>query len=350
MTITKQSTALTPHFGASRRTRIAVLASVGVAALTGGGLLAAQQWGPDTSIIPKRSPQTQQRFDIPSADRYQQSLAPFANQSFTLTDAQNIQFFYEQDGTTNRYTPEQTDRDNPAHLATATAYTTIQAMLKNRPDLLYQLNQIGLEVHLKDTDDLKNSATHPNRVGGSATGGNRGSDGPLVITLAAKGKTLQEDTIHETGHQLEALYSKPGTPQNTKAQKAGYDGLIHEWNNNEVERFIAAREVEKAKIRAGESPMNAYAIKNDNNREFLTVLIETFFQKPEELKVSNQTLYTMMFDYFRMNPASEEFFREFKEKTDKNIWERAWDETWRGIGNGSDTAVDWLLDQLLPNR
>jgi Mlc titration factor MtfA (ptsG expression regulator) len=94
---------------------------------------------------------------------------------------------------------------------------------------------------------------------------------------------------HEIGHWLDSI-NEDGI--NIKR----YDGLLPGWNSQEIEQFKALRATEKMRLQQGGSVLRGYALEDDH--EFLSVLIEAYFEKGQDLSQRSPGLYKLMDEYF----------------------------------------------------
>lgn len=188
----------------------------------------------------------------------------------------------------------------------------IMEVLQDRPDIREALMNVpgGLEIRLYQADALTREGNNT-RVGKDGDHAHVG-----IAEIDKKGKVSMEfatrvvennlelsskgnDVVaHELTHILDYLELL----RNGQAHVIGADGFLPGWSNSEKREYVDARAEEMAKIQVGRSPMDRYALTND--KEFLAVLSETFFEKPNELKESNPTLYRMMQRFFDLDPAS----------------------------------------------
>ncbi len=173
--------------------------------------------------------------------------------------------------------------------------TRVSKTLKNRPDLMKAVSCLdnGLEVRFFRTSE-KNRVfkDHDNEV--YLFGQVTYDDDHVVMELSAdeilfgggKDHPVLDVVVHELTHLIDFLDD--------------LDGVLPGWTPEQVKLFETAREVEKEKIRRHQSPLDAYALVS--NIEFLAVLAETFFLKPDPLRISNPALYNLLKDYFKLEP------------------------------------------------
>ncbi len=167
-------------------------------------------------------------------------------------------------------------------------------LLKNRLDILTQLmcRDNGIEIHLYHGNGFVDYKEEYYLFGRATQDGE-----DIILELAVEevlygGQYEHEEVldvvVHELVHAIDFL--------------DGVDGVMPGWDVGQLVRFDKARRKEEAQIKKGQSPMSAYALVSEY--EFLAVLAETFFYKPNELKKSNRTLYTMMKQFFKQDPAA----------------------------------------------
>ncbi len=185
-----------------------------------------------------------------------------------------------------------------------TIATEMVLMLYARPDLLDQLMKQHLHFKLINAPNypLKNA----NQRNINAAGHHCAMDSEMGLCIPEV-KSGVDDPIdgyevirHEIGHWLDSINEEG---MNTKL----YDGLLPGWNTQEIDQFKALREKEKGQIQAGLSPLRAYALEDDN--EFLSVLIEAYFEKGDFLSQSCPGLYRMMDEYFT-HPKQSRIFAQ----------------------------------------
>lgn len=189
----------------------------------------------------------------------------------------------------------------------------INEVLQNRPDLREALDKLpgGFEIRLYETDSLE-SKDGGHVVGLAQIEKNKGigqifGGAPVTVSMSFATKfvdnnlelsSVGNDVIaHELTHILDFIEKR-----GQQFQLVGGDGLLPGLSDSQQLRFIKARNEELPKIQAGFSPMDKYALTNE--KEFLAVLAETFFEKPKELKASNPDLYNYMSDFFELDPAA----------------------------------------------
>jgi hypothetical protein len=189
----------------------------------------------------------------------------------------------------------------------------INEVLQNRPDLREVIDKLpgGIEIRLYETDSLESkdgghvvglAQIEKNKGVGSMFGG-----APVTVSMSFATKfvdnnlelsSVGNDVIaHELTHILDFIEKR-----GEQFQLVGGDGLLPGMSDSQQLRFIKARNEELPKIQAGFSPMDKYALENE--KEFLAVLAETFFEKPRELKASNPELYNYMSNFFELDPAA----------------------------------------------
>lgn len=170
-------------------------------------------------------------------------------------------------------------------------------MFQKRPDLRNRIQNLTFEVKLFQAEALVIGKKDKNvaglcdargnmsfAMGASRDGLNDGYDGYEVV-------------CHELSHFLDLL-SDDG-----RIQRA-FDGMLPGWNPQQKSLFRQARSQEKIAIQQGNSPMRNYALESDD--EFLGVLVETYFEKPNALKDANPTLYHLMNDFFKQKRLDSE--------------------------------------------
>ncbi|MEO3404800.1 M90 family metallopeptidase [Mucilaginibacter sp. CAU 1740] len=120
-------------------------------------------------------------------------------------------------------------------------------------------------------------------------------NGQMILSRAAllkgfsKSAGKENTAIHEFVHLLDkADGATDGVPENL---------LAHEY----VLPWIKMIHQEINKIEHGKSDINPYAITNE--AEFLAVVSEYFFQKPDQLKHKHPELYEMLSRIFSQDPA-----------------------------------------------
>jgi hypothetical protein len=189
----------------------------------------------------------------------------------------------------------------------------INEVLQNRPDLREAIDKLpgGIEIRLYETDSLESkkgghvvglAQIEKNKGIGSMFGG-----APVTVSMSFATKfvdnnlelsSVGNDVIaHELTHILDYIEKR-----GDQFQLIGADGLLPGLSDGQQLRYLKARNEELPKIQAGFSPMDPYALENE--KEFLAVLAETFFEKPKELKASNPELYNIMSDFFELDPAA----------------------------------------------
>ena len=168
-------------------------------------------------------------------------------------------------------------------------------MLRGRPDLLDTLGCIegSLEVHLHYGTGFLDEGDH-----GYFYGRVTEEADSLVLEVATdeilqggrSGHEVLDVVIHEVTHVLDLLDDRPM-------------GDLPGWDDEERAQFEALRALERAAIEAGTSALDSYALTDD--REFLAVLVETFFVLPEELRHSSPGLFSLLHAYFDVDPVAE---------------------------------------------
>ncbi|AYL95420.1 zinc-dependent peptidase [Mucilaginibacter celer] len=120
-------------------------------------------------------------------------------------------------------------------------------------------------------------------------------NGQMILSRAAllkgfgKSAGKENTAIHEFVHLLDkADGATDGVPENL---------LAHEY----VLPWVKMIHREINKIERGKSDINPYAITNE--AEFLAVVSEYFFQKPDQLKHKHPELYDMLSRIFSQDPA-----------------------------------------------
>lgn len=123
-------------------------------------------------------------------------------------------------------------------------------------------------------------------------------NGQMILSRAAltkgfsKSAGKENTAIHEFVHLLDKSDgATDGVPENL---------LAHEY----VMPWLKMIHQEIHKIEAGRSDINPYAITNE--AEFLAVVAEYFFQKPDELKHKHPELYEMLSTMFSQDLADNE--------------------------------------------
>jgi Mlc titration factor MtfA (ptsG expression regulator) len=123
-------------------------------------------------------------------------------------------------------------------------------------------------------------------------------NGQMILSRAAltkgfsKSAGKENTAIHEFVHLLDkADGATDGVPENL---------LAHEY----VLPWLKMIHQEIHKIEAGHSDINPYAITNE--AEFLAVVAEYFFQKPDELKHKHPDLYEMLSTMFSQDLADSD--------------------------------------------
>jgi hypothetical protein len=170
----------------------------------------------------------------------------------------------------------------------------IRQVLRRRPDLLRKIACMSnaIEIHIYNTNQLIDKGEGGEFVGRVTRNGDQ-------ITMEfAIGDTLyglenSQDGFEVITHELAHLLDFITEP----------NGIFPGWTRQEIAQFKAAQTEELEKIRKGTSPMAPYALVN--HEEFLAVLAETFFEKPDELQDSNPVLYNLMREFFQTNPLQE---------------------------------------------
>ena len=168
-------------------------------------------------------------------------------------------------------------------------------MLRGRPDLLDMLGCIegSLEVHLHYGTGFFDEADHGYFYGRVT------EDGDSVVLAVATDEILEggrtghevlDVVIHEVTHVLDLLDDRPM-------------GDLPGWDEEERGWFEELRAQEREALEQGRSAMDAYALTDD--REFLAVLVETFFVLPEELRKTSPALFALMHAYFNVDPVAE---------------------------------------------
>lgn len=170
-------------------------------------------------------------------------------------------------------------------------------VLLNRQDLLEGIMCMdnGLEVHLyKGTgfQDFRNEVYFFGRV--------TQEDDQMVMELATEEILAARRTTAEAPHGHEALNVVIHELVHVLDFMDDEDGVMPGWDKREIDRFTQARTGELKKLRANCSPLDAYAL--TSRTEFIAVLAETYFLKPDELKASSKTLYNLMKSFFRIDP------------------------------------------------
>lgn len=216
--------------------------------------------------------------------------------------------------------------EGPAFTETKTlVMSELQKMLRYRPDVLEMLRVQKLSINLVNAS----SFTVPGHSGIKAAG----ASGVKEVFLAMKSPnalvTNATDGFnairHEFTHQMDLLGDKTDMEIYHLTNR---DGILPGLSEEQRTEFIKQRTAEIAKIHAGQSPLRDYVIRNQDKRvveaEFLSVLTETFFEKPLELRISNHVLYGQMRDFFRYDPMIRE--RYTPEDGPEPIWRRPGDK------------------------
>lgn len=103
--------------------------------------------------------------------------------------------------------------------------------------------------------------------------------------IAPQGQAL-DVVAHEVAHVLDMM--------------SEHDGMLPFLDRQERAEWEDLRALEKARIAAGRSPLDAYALTND--REFLAVAVETFFARSVKLRLGAPRLWEFLHGVFRVNP------------------------------------------------
>ncbi len=111
--------------------------------------------------------------------------------------------------------------------------------------------------------------------------------------------------IHELAHYLDI------------DMQAGQHALYGQWasDDNQViddlpagldpetrERWRRARDLELEKVRRGTSPLRDYALSDEG--ELFATAVEVFFENPQDMRRKSPEFYTLLCDYFHLDPAS----------------------------------------------
>jgi Mlc titration factor MtfA (ptsG expression regulator) len=189
----------------------------------------------------------------------------------------------------------------------------IAEVLQDRPELLKALRELprGLEIRLYQADAIKKDE-HGHTLGLARIH----EDGRVSMSFATEvvkdNLRLSSETGHDVvAHELTHVLDYIRLLQDGRPQLVGADGFLPGWSDRQIQRYIKARGEELEKIRRWESPMDAYALEND--KEFLAVLTETFFEKPQALKTSNAELYDLMADFYGLDPAASPVWSAIKQ-------------------------------------
>lgn len=188
----------------------------------------------------------------------------------------------------------------------------IMEILQDKPkfrEMLKKMPNGGLEIRLYDASSMKRSDSEHAHVGLAEI-----KNGKVAMEFSVSATTdgieLTEDAhevvCHELGHILDYL----GDIENGDLSIRGADGFLPGWSSSQKIAFEAARQLEIPKIKNGTSPMDAYGLTNE--KEFLAVAIETFFEKPAELKASNPTIYRLLSGFFDLDPGASPLWSAIK--------------------------------------
>ncbi|MBY0403697.1 MAG: zinc-dependent peptidase [Cyanobacteria bacterium] len=227
-----------------------------------------------------------------------------------FVNSDNVNFKYYAQGKDGKF-EEQTFNFNLMKVKYEIAFR-IMEVLQDRPDLREALKTIpgGLEIRLYQTNALKREGAEHAHVG-MAEIDKKGKVSMEFATQVVENNLELESKGNEVvSHELTHIFDyidviKQGDAQYVRV--IGSDGYLPGWSDRDKRRFAEARAVEIEKIKKGLSPMDAYALSGAEKghfEEFLAVLTETFFEKPQELKESNPELYGMMQGFFELDPAS----------------------------------------------
>lgn len=172
-------------------------------------------------------------------------------------------------------------------------------MFQNRPDILYKLQNANngqpvFKIYETDGNIVNNGGEFVVSFSGSEftiTSGalkevanNPDNNYDLVIWLMG-------NMLDNLEQQHNGLFSSAGTD----------DGMLPGWSKTEQETFKALREQERQAISNGTSALGDKTVEED--RAFLIATITTFFERPEEFKNSSSELYSMMSEFFRLDPT-----------------------------------------------
>lgn len=180
-------------------------------------------------------------------------------------------------------------------------------LLRDRPDLLKQALSSPLTIRLYQADFLSERKVTPEFEGDDThfhVAGSQHMDGTMEMSIPELKSGINNASdgyavdIHEFAHRLDNTDEIGNIVLAT-------DGMFPGLSDAEIAKFKAAREQEKKSILEGSSPVRSfesergaknYALTNDE--EFLACLVETYFEKPQELQESNPALYEVVENFF----------------------------------------------------
>ena len=185
-----------------------------------------------------------------------------------------------------------------------TVATEMVLMLYARPDILDQL--MKQHLHIKLINAPSYPLTNANQKNLNAAGHHCAMSSEMAMCIPEVNSSVgnpidgYEVIRHEIGHWLDSI-NEDGI--NTKH----YDGLLPGWNNQEIEQFKTLRTAEKGRLQQQNSVLRGYALEDD--QEFLSVLIEAYFEKGQDLSQRSPGLYKMMDEYFT-HPKSSRIYEK----------------------------------------
>lgn len=211
-----------------------------------------------------------------------------------LPDHTCLGFFFRYFRADSRGRPREVDSDDHFAAAEDAFLNRMREVLQGRPDVLHAAGcmEEPLEVRLHGGDgfwDWDEQLHFYGRVHDDGAG--------LVLELATEqildgcggDHTALDVVVHELIHVLDHMGERD-------------DGLLVGWEPHEIEAFVAAREAAVERLRAGDSPLDPYAL--TSNGEFLAVVGETFFARPHDLRRAEPELYELFAQWFAQDPAA----------------------------------------------
>lgn len=251
------------------------------------------------------------------------------------TPADLAEFQWQVPSTTGKYMkvkPEQLSADRQAHFREVeqVILDELGRMLDGRPDLQQYVQADRIRISLFEGNSYK-------RDDGMTLGGEASERGWLsfatnrVLQIAQVRKDGKNLVAHEFTHYFDFI--------------DGGDGRLPGMSDEQYRMLRAEIDAEVRKILMGDSsPLDVYAAmyqKSDGQFyyhgagaapiESLAVAVETFFEKPIDLRIVNHVLYERMRNFFRYDPIREEPYTPEP------------GETTTLIRNHPDTKVDELL-------
>lgn len=223
-----------------------------------------------------------------------EKLKAYDEQVKKIMDKVDIHLTHEgiEDG--SRSLPDTYDKHQLDESARYMIAANIVETYHNRPDLIDQVAENGLEIAYT-TADINIGGQYQSKNFSDKT-----KDNLNRITLDSddfwRGVVRQGDGYeivrHEFGHAIDALNGKKGNSWGHT------DGLLPGLTAKEESDYVRAREAVKKRISQGESGFPEhmdYGLTND--KEFLTTAIEWYSEDPESMKAKSPELYAFFNNY-----------------------------------------------------